>query len=779
VIMVLEKDAYVQQHALTNAWTLLVGSEICADVQAGLDREWLVTNGLGGYAAGSILGATTRCYHGLLVAALNPPVARTVLVAKIDEEVTLPDGKVIQLGVNEYLGGTINPQGYLYLQTVHLDGDIIYFLYRLSDTLSLEKRVWMEYGQNTTYVQYTLHETPVGTGRGSVGAGRGLLEHGQGLLEHGQGQALSLRAPVTLKLLPFCLSRDYHATTRGSEDWHFFVDDQKSRCRVRAYDGAPDYHLIADPSAIFTSTGDAEGPALWYWHIWHRRDHERGLSDQEDVCVPGFFQLSLVPEVTKTLVLSAEADLPSEIGSLSHEEAVALALMRHQRRTQQILAVADGYADDLHVCDPVHARLVLAADQFIVARPDYAGQAEDTGKVQGTGLVQETGSAQGTGSALGTIPTGALLPLVPDRKTIIAGYPWFTDWGRDSMISLPGLLLCTGRYSEARGLLKAFASFVHNGLIPNRFPDGGEPPVYNAADATLWMFHAIDRYIGATNDWALLKELFPILSEIIQWHIRATDYGISVDPQDGLLWVGAGPTLANVPDVQLTWMDAKVDDWIVTPRRGKPVEVNALWYNALTVMEAWAVHLFIDATDYSQLRSLVREHFSSRFWYQEGGYLYDVVDVDGTSGYNDAALRPNQLFAASLTRDLLSEEQVASLFRKVTDDLLTPFGLRTLSPSDPNYRNHFQGNVRERDSAYHQGTVWPWLIGAYIDVHLHVCNNRAALKPLLLPLAWQLWEGCLGTIGEVAEPEPPFTSGGCFAQAWSIAEVLRCWLLAT
>jgi predicted glycogen debranching enzyme len=226
-------------------------------------------------------------------------------------------------------------------------------------------------------------------------------------------------------------------------------------------------------------------------------------------------------------------------------------------------------------------------------------------------------------------------------------------------------------------------------------------------------------------------------------------------------------------------MDAKVDDWIVTPRHGKPVEINALWYRALTVMETWAVHLSIDATQYSQLRSQVRQHFAPRFWYPAGGYLYDVVDVDGTSGHNDPALRPNQLFAASLTHDLLSDEQITSMFQKVTDALLTPLGLRTLSPTDPNYHNHFHGNAKERDSAYHQGTVWPWLIGPYIDVHLHVHNNRAALKPLLLPLVEQLWGTCLGTISEVAEPEAPFTPGGCFAQAWSVAEVLRCWLLAT
>ncbi len=783
----MEKDTYMQHHTLAGSWNLQIGSEICADVQAGLDHEWLVTNGLGGYASGSIIGATTRCYHGLLVAALHPPVARTVLVAKIDEEVTLPDGKVVQLGVNEYKGGAIHPQGYVYLETVYLDGDIVCFVYRLSERLSLEKRVWMEYGQNTTYVQYILHdsfESPGETGQVAVGAGRGqappLLPPVQSL----QSPAYPVRS-VTLTLFPFCLSRDYHSTTQGAADWHFFVDNQRSHCRIRAYDGAPIYHVVADPSTVFTSTYGPLSLPQWCWHIFHRRDSERGLSDHEDVYVPGIFQLALEPGKRKTLVLSAEADLPDEIGSPSHEEAVALALMRHERRIQQILAVAERYPDDLRVGmgqslpqplyaparDPVHARLVLAADQFIVARPDYTEQVRGVGAVGG---VQTCGTRH-TGYSDPT-PTTAPRPsqplrLAPDRKTIIAGYPWFTDWGRDSMISLPGLLLYTGRHGEARGLLKAFASFAHNGLIPNRFPDGGEPPVYNAADATLWMFHAIDCYIAATNDWTLLKELFPILGEIIQWHIRGTDYGIHIDPQDGLLSAGA-------IGVQLTWMDAKVDDWVVTPRRGKPVEINALWYYTLTVMEAWAVHLSIDATEYSQLRTQVRQHFASRFWYQEGGYLYDVIDVDGISGSNDASLRPNQLFAASLTHDLLSEEQVVSLFQKVTNDLLTPFGLRTLSPSDPNYRSRFRGNLRERDSAYHQGTVWPWLIGPYIDVHLRVHNNRAALKPLLVPLVERLWETCLGTIGEVAEPEAPFASGGCFAQAWSVAEVLRCWLLA-
>ncbi len=709
--MIIEHDAETMNRAPTNAWNLYVGPEICQNLREGFDHEWLVTNGLGGYGAGAINGATTRSYHGLLVAALQPPVERTVLVTKIDEEVTLPDGQTRKLGVNKYKDGTVDPQGYQYLERVGLEGDIPYFIYRLSETLTLEKRIWMEYGQNTTYVQYML----------------------QGSLDE---ESEKNTQPLTLNLLPFCLSRDYHATTQGAQDWRFLIDHEGSRYRMRAYEGAPLIYIIAGPTATFTPTG------YWYWHVFHVRDSERGLPDTEDVYQPGIFHIQIAPGQRVTLVLSAQGDLAAEFGGPQHEELVAQALLRHHLRIKQLLTAAAPTISKLPLHDPVQARLVVAADEFIVARPDYANGNE--GK--------------------------QALRLSPDRKTIIAGYPWFTDWGRDSMISLPGLMLSTGRYSEARGLLKAFASFTHDGLIPNRFPDGGAPPEYNATDATLWMFHAIHSYLSATGDWTLLKELFPVLSNIIQWHVKGTDYGIGVDPADGLLRAGA-------PGVQLTWMDAKVDERVVTPRRGKPVEVNALWYCALTYMESWAVHLSTDATQYSQLRSQVSQNFAARFWYEAGGYLYDVVDVDGVAGQNDTSLRPNQLFAASLTHNLLSEEQTRSMFRQVTAHLLTPMGLRSLSPTDPEYHNHFNGDRVQRDSAYHQGTVWPWLIGPYIDVHLYLNNNRAALLPLLEPLIHHLWVACLGTISEVAEPEPPYTPGGCFAQAWSVAELLRCWLL--
>src|SRR6266704_3154057 len=661
-----------------NAWNLAVGPDICRNVQAGLDHEWYITNGLGGYAAGSLVGATTRSYHGLLVAALRPPVERDVLITKIDETIELPDKSVLKPGVNEYRDGTIDPQGYNYLDTFSLEADVPCFRYQLDENLTLEKRVWMEYGQNTTYVQYALSAASAHVA--NVG-------------------------PLTLTLTPFCVYRSHHATTHGDSNWHFLVENQGNRCRIRAYEEAPVCVLVLGPSAQFTSTGN------WFWGVKHRCDTERGLPDVDDVYQPGTFSIQMMPGEHVTIAISAEPPLQAEFGSAQHEAAVEQAWTRHQERIQQLLAKVNHTKFPLPQRDPVLARLALAADQFIVARPSHTQDSQpDKGQEQHSS----------------------------DLKTIIAGYPWFADWGRDSMISLPGLLLSTERYNEARGLLKAFASYTHGELIPNRIPDSGEATEYNTIDATLWMFHAIDRYLKATEDWSLLNELFLTLSSIIDWHVEGTIYGIEVDPVDGLLRGGT-------TGVQLTWM------------------------------ETWAARYSLDASKFSQLRSKVHENFTRRFWNEEGGYLYDVVDVEGVAGQNDASLRPNQLFAASLTPSLLTENQMRRILQKVTEPLLTPLGLRSLSPDDPSYCKHYNGNQQQRDGAYHRGTVWQWLIGPYVDVHLSIYNDRAAMRSLLQPLVQHLWDACVGTISEVAEPEPPFTPAGCFAQAWSVAEVLRGW----
>ncbi|HKF37565.1 MAG TPA: glycogen debranching enzyme N-terminal domain-containing protein, partial [Ktedonobacteraceae bacterium] len=492
------------ERTAANAWNLSVGPDICGNVQAGLDHEWYVTNGLGGYAAGSLVGATTRSYHGLLVAALHPPVERDVLITKLDETIELPDKRALKLGVNEYHDGTIDPQGYNYLDAFSLEADVPCFRYRLDENITLEKRVWMEYGQNTTYVQYALSRPP-----------RNVVD--QWPLAGKEVRGASIQdTSFALTLAPFCLYRNYHATTRGDANWHFLVEGAGNRCRIRAYDGAPACSLVLGPSAHFTPTGS------WFWGVKHRRDTERGLPDVEDVYQPGTFRIRMIPGECVTIVLSSEPQLRTEFGNDQHEAAVGQAWTRHQERVQQLLETANHSRDSLPQQNPVLARLTIAADQFIVARP---ANAQD--------------STSGERSS--------------DLKTIIAGYPWFTDWGRDSMISLPGLLLSTGRYDEARSLLKAFASYTHAGLIPNRFPDGGEAPEYNTIDATLWMFHALDQYLKASGDWSLLNELFLTLSSILDRHVEGTIYGIGVDPSDGLLRGGT-------PGVQLTWMDARVGD---------------------------------------------------------------------------------------------------------------------------------------------------------------------------------------------------------------------------
>ena len=670
-----------------------------ASLDADLDREWLVTNGLGGYAMGSVCGATTRSYHGLLVAAVRPPVDRAVLVTKVDETVTTASVASLALGTDEYAGGVVEPRGFERLAGFALEGLIPRFSYLLSGSATLEKRVWMAHGYNITFVQY-----------------RYLAAEADGAL--------------ALSLAPTCLDRDHHSFTRGADDWRFLVDPAPSACTVRAFAGALPYRLIMGPRAAFTPAGE------WIWHIFHRAEQRRGLVDTEDVYLPGRFEVALEPGAAATLVLSAEQELPPElaaIGGAAHEATVAAALDREQRRCAELLQQA-GVGED---SDPFIARLALAADQFIVARP-------------------AVNSPVGSGvEDMGDPPV-----------TVIAGYPWFTDWGRDTMIALPGLTLVTRRYAEARGLLRTFAHYVDQGMIPNRFPDGATTPEYNTVDATLWYVHALGRYLDATQDWDLLRELFPLLEDIIAWHVRGTRYGIGVDASDGLLRAGA-------PGVQLTWMDAKVGDWVVTPRWGKPVEINALWYAALTHMGEWARRLGRDGASYDVLRQAVERSFLPRFWYEAGGYLYDVVDVEGRQGALDWSLRPNQLFALALARPLIPETWARSILTLVERELLTPLGLRTLAPDDPRFIGTYAGDQRSRDAAYHQGIVWPWLLGAYADACAWVYGDAARAGALLEPFREHLLAGGIGTISEIAEGVPPYRPCGCIAQAWSVAELLR------
>ncbi|MGH7965631.1 MAG: amylo-alpha-1,6-glucosidase, partial [Candidatus Binatia bacterium] len=351
-------------------------------------------------------------------------------------------------------------------------------------------------------------------------------------------------------------------------------------------------------------------------------------------------------------------------------------------------------------------------------------------------------------------------------RTVVAGYHWFTDWGRDTMISLEGLTLCTGRHHEARAILRTFAHYVQDGLLPNLFPEGERTALYHTVDATLWYFHALDRYYQVTGDKETLQVLYPVLRSIIEHHIRGTHFGIGVDSQDGLIQAGA-------EGYQLTWMDAKVGDWVVTPRRGKPVEIQSLWYNALRLMDAWAEELGEPTETFVAAARQAYASFSARFWFEPGRYLFDVID--GESG-DDPSLRPNQIFSLSLRFPILDKQLWRPVLDTVTEKLLTPVGIRTLAPGHTDYKPFYDGDLRSRDAAYHQGTVWPWLIGHFVDAWRRVYPDGRQAHAFLQGFKEHLRDAGIGTISEIFDAEPPYTPRGCIAQAWSVAEVLRAFL---
>ena len=451
----------------------------------------------------------------------------------------------------------------------------------------------------------------------------------------------------------------------------------------------------------------------------------RGYDHMGALWSPGYFRADLTPGGVVTLIASTE---PWEtIQALEPDAAHAAEIERRQR----LLGISGSSNEDR-----LFSELVLAADQFIITP---AGRAEEQARARAAG---------------------------EEVRTVIAGYHWFTDWGRDTMISLEGLTLCTRRYREAAYILRTFAHYVRDGLIPNMFPDGAREGLYHTADATLWFFHALERYVRLTGDETTLRLLLPQMVDIVAHHLRGTRFGIGVDPRDGLLKQGA-------EGYQLTWMDAKVDDWVVTPRRGKPVEINALWYNALRLLDGWMERCGIGPAEFDPASAAdrVRSSFNERFWYAQGQHLYDVID--GEHG-DDPACRPNQVFAISLDHPVLDEARWEPVVKAVTDRLLTPVGLRSLAPGHPDYKPKYYGDLRARDAAYHQGTVWAWLIGPYVDAWLKLHPNDAAgARQLLTGFEAHLNEACIGSISEIFDAEPPYVPRGCIAQAWSVAEVLR------
>jgi predicted glycogen debranching enzyme len=646
-------------------------------------REWLVTNGLGGFAAGTVAGVVTRRYHGLLVAALPVPLGRTIMLNHLLERVRLPGGDVRWLGDEDEVAGPNAVDRSEHLVAFRLEGGLPVWTYRVGPC-TIEKRVIMTYGQNTVHVSYRL-------------------------IDGAEGIRLTLRPSVHF--------RSYEAP----------VDAESSREYTLAAIG-PRYEVRAEglPPLRMTLHGRKTGLMLeekGASNVPYEVEASRGYESVGSLWSPGYFRADLSSDEPVTLVASTE---PWEtVAAISPAQAHDAEAQRRRR----LLAMA-GHPDDR-----VEAELVLAADQFIITP---AGRGEEAARARAAG---------------------------DDVRTVIAGYHWFTDWGRDTMISLEGLALCTGRYREAGYILRTFGHYVRDGLIPNMFPDGARDGLYHTADATLWFFHAVDRYLRATSDMETARVLYPTFVEIVERHLEGTRFGIGVDPADGLLRQGA-------EGYQLTWMDAKVDDWVVTPRRGKAVEINALWYNAVRLLDAWSRELEKDpGIDLAGHAERARASFNERFWYDRGGYLFDVVD--GEDG-DDPACRPNQVFAISLDHPILEPSRWRPVLDVVRERLLTPVGLRSLAPEHPDYKPQYYGDLRARDAAYHQGTVWGWLIGPFVDAWLkvHPEDARGAAR-LLEGFDEHLNEGAVGSISEIFDAEPPYTARGCVAQAWSVAEVLR------
>jgi predicted glycogen debranching enzyme len=652
------------------------GREICGNLDIAASREWLVTNGIGGYASGTVAGLLTRRYHGLLLAALQPPLGRTLMLTKLSEIVHY-NHQVYPLSTDRWADGNVDPQGYRHIERFALEGMVPVWRFACGDAL-LEKRIWMQPGANITYVHYDL---------------------------------LRATQPVAILLKALVNYREHHGNVR-SWGWQMAVDRVEQGIRVVA---SPD----ATPLYLLSEQADALTLHDWYYNFDLAVERYRGLSDREDHLHVATFHLTLHPGESLTLVASTEPN-PELNG--------ATALKQRQTYEQKLLNLWRT-SRPIGVKEPSSwlQHLVLAADQFVVNR-----------------AVALPKPSQIETEAGGEVLSG---------KTILAGYPWFSDWGRDTMISLPGLTLATGRAEIARLILRTFAQYIDQGMLPNRFPDAGEVPEYNTVDATLWYFEAIQHYYKATQDDDLLMELFPILADIIHWHCRGTRYNIHLDPADGLLYAGG-------EGLQLTWMDAKVGDWVVTPRTGKPVEVNALWYNALRTMAKFARMLGKPHQEYEAIADRTLARFA-RFWNPEIGYCYDVLDTP--EGKDDSALRPNQIFAVSLSESPLNPAQQRGVVDACGRALLTSHGLRSLDP-------------RQRDGAYHQGTVWGWLLGPFVFAHLRVYGNPAQARQFLEPMADHLLAHGLGSLSEIFDGDAPMTPRGCIAQAWTVAEVLRAWI---
>ena len=661
---------------------------LTATPEAALTREWLVPNGLGGYASSSVSGAVTRRYHGLLIAALPAPLGRVVMLSQLNDVLIMPDGGERRLTSHDPGPNSRSSDWQGHVAEFRLEMGLPVWRYEI-DGIVIEKQVVMPHRQNIVHVTYRVLKAP-------------------------EPIRLRLRPVLAFRTLESAvdkpLARDYRVVAEGHQ------------YEVWAGADLPVLRMTIEGTEMpLTLDGGARRD------VFYGVEAERGYDSRGSLWTPGFFSGTLYQGQTITFVASTEswrrvkALPPADVLTFEKERRRRLLRMAHPSLREGAMA-----------------ELVLAADSFIFVP---AGRVADQMRARAEG---------------------------DEVRTVIAGYHWFTDWGRDTMISLEGLTLSTGRTVEAGWILRTFAHYVRHGLIPHMFPDGKDEGLYHTADATLWFFHAVNRYLRATGDRDTLQVVLPKLVEIVESHRRGTRYGIGLDPQDGLLRQGQ-------EGYQLTWMDAKVEDWVVTPRRGKAVEINALWYNALCLMAGWIEEEQGSqaAQPYREMAERARDSFNARFWNEGRGCLYDVVD--GEHG-DDDAIRPNQIFAVSLDNPVLDRSCWEPVVETVRQRLLTPLGLRSLAPGHADYKPKYFGDLRARDAAYHQGTVWGWLIGPMVDAWLKLHpEDTAGARQMLEGFLRHLDEAGIGTISEVFDAEAPFTPRGCIAQAWSVAEVVRCW----
>ncbi len=707
--------------------TIVFNNDICHDPSKAAEKEWLETNGIGGYASSTIIGANTRRYHGLLMAATRPPLGRTLLLSKLEEFLCI-DGKECPLSTNIY-PNTVYPEGYKNLVQFGLN---LFPAFEYSvNGIDIKKTVFMVHGENTTVILYQVNC------------------RGERLLG------------LTLKVRVMVAFRDYHWLTRENSA---FKTDYKILANggicLQPYEGFTSMYLFHNAEAM-------DNTSFWYKNMEYPKENERGLESHEDHFSPCALYFDLNKGNDCYIVASTNEYNKLDVYELLEKETA----LREKEDRGRKLETSDAKLQPpismlVQACSLNQNVLVQSARLNQQRRlnqqklPSLGGRELEGGGDKQLRLCE----------TLLSVSNSFIVKRESNKKSIIAGYHWFGDWGRDTMISLPGLTLVQGRFEDAREILLSFAQYISKGMIPNRFPDYGEMPEYNTVDASLWYIQAVYQYLRFAKDIKTIREdFYGVLKEIIEYYRKGTRYNIHADA-DGLIYAG-------VAGVQLTWMDAKVGDWVVTPRMGKAVEINALWYNALKIMSFLAreIDLSSESKDYNNLAQKVSASFNEAFWYDEGQYLYDYIDGDVRS----SAIRPNQVFAVSLPYSMLSLKKKRDVVEIVKEHLLTPYGLRSLSPKDKDYIGRYCGNVYERDRAYHQGTVWAWLIGPYISAYTKAyAGNKDALsyiKGLFAPFYEHLFDAGLGTVSEIFDGDPPHTPRGCISQAWSVAEILRAY----